>query len=72
MLSSTYPHDSPTPPPALFNVMSSKGLWKGQGQSLVKDTVQGTTTLDESLIKIMTLEELLPMSFGPEHLSMTQ
>lgn len=64
MLSSTYKHDSTTPPPSLADALSDKGL-------LEDKSVSPKNSDWEKEVKIMTLEELLPMSFGPEHLDMT-
>ena len=61
MLSSTYPVDSTTPPSALISALSVHGYHNGPKNNKFDD-----------LIKIMTLEELLPMSFGPEQLDMAQ
>ena len=56
MLSSTYPLDE-KPPASLLAALSAHNLIEGKAEGEWKD-----------LIKIMTLEELLPMSFGPEQL----
>lgn len=56
MLSAEYPLDE-QPPASLLSALSAKGLAQGEESAEW-----------ESLIKIMTLEELLPMSFGPEQL----
>lgn len=64
MLASTYPRDSASPPPALLSALSAHGLTAAEAGS---DTDKWS-----GLVKIMTLEELLPMSFGPEQLDMTK
>lgn len=58
MVSSRYPIEATTPPLSLTSALAAHKLAEGES----------TDTKWEEMIKIMTLEELLPMSFGPEQL----
>lgn len=64
MVGSKYDATTDSPPAILSAALAASGV-------LAKDAegAQGGEGWEE-FIKIMTLEELLPMSFGPEHLDM--
>lgn len=61
MVASTYPTDATSPPSTLNSALSAHKLVAGSD-------VGDEDKQWEKVIKIMTLEELLPMSFGPEQL----
>ena len=62
MLANTYPYQSTTPPEALVECLTE-----------LQGGVVGRSEKEYGgLVRVMTLGELLPMSFGPDHLLMGQ
>ena len=68
MLSSEYPKHDAGVPEVLQQALLAYGLLEGSERPQEGTTGQDTAEWTK-YIKIMTLEELLPMSFGPDQLS---
>lgn len=68
MLSSEYPKEDVDVPDVLRQALLTHDLVEGAAGSTASRTEQDGAEWTQ-FIKIMTLEELLPMSFGPDQLS---